>query len=240
MPLDTILNLLRKQPATVGAYDILCPDCRYHVDVERGQLRAIDGEGDALLNTRSGLYWHEAWRGKQANLSLSRRVAAGMVEIGLTGEYDRWQWGLVALKKLQWLAGARYVEGWVMPRPGWETEAGWLELDGEVIDLHMTVMASCGSYWRPLFFAGPSWALKEAEALRLQPGPTQKKGELPLVWRWGWSGSDHLAYMAALLALRLYRVGTWGTGDDMAEQQLAIVQNLRARAGLPTQRGGER
>lgn len=109
-------------------------------------------------------------------------------------------------------ASARYVEGWaVMPQHPVVFEHGWLEVEGNVVDVTLTT--AC-----PAYFPGVTYSLDEAAQA------ARNRRHLPIVAQqrphaWGWGSRD---YVLAYVSAHLYVAGETGPDDD-ARAHLAHV-----------------
>ncbi len=131
------------------------------------------------------------------NEELSKRVQAA-VKPG-----SCWRNAFTALA-LADLAGAEYVEGWVVTKGSRQIiEHGWLENDGEVVD--PTLPGEVEAYFAGLRFT----AAQAREAFE------QAKGKLPVAWYLAYDLGDKDAYAAYHEALeRAQTAAGWTSAES--------------------------
>ena len=117
------------------------------------------------------------------NLSLSKRAAKKTHAI----PNACWINAYCALMELPELAHGYYVEGWfvniALPVP---IEHAWIELDGQIIDPTPVSWSVHHAYFPALRFTKHEIAQEIMETV-----------ELPIAWRYGWSGMKHPDYARA-------------------------------------------
>lgn len=89
------------------------------------------------------------------------------------------------------LPDALYVEGWAVNRSGMIFEHGWVQYNGRIIDTMLWLDEGLR------YFSALCFTFQAAKRAAARKTKTMKKGELPIVWRYGSGGGNHPDYMKA-------------------------------------------
>ncbi len=98
-----------------------------------------------------------------------------------------------AYEGLRYLPEALYVEGWVVMAKGKRViEHGWLEYSDKIIDPTLILSHSPAELETTAYYPGARYTKSEAAKIKIE-----RKGDLPLIWAYGWGGEDCPEYVAA-------------------------------------------
>src|SRR3712207_6711599 len=123
----------------------------------------------------------------QTSRHLNRVVSKRAAKIINAKPKECWKNAFFSLLEVPELAHGQYVEGWIVPTTiPIAIEHAWIELDGQIID-------PTPKSWITPFAYFPGLRLSKDEFMEA----VTDDGRLPIVWRYGWGGMEHLGYSEA-------------------------------------------